>query len=345
MKITRNKFQNISRHFKDKHILVVGDLILDHYIYGSSERISPEAPVPVVWAKKEEFLCGGAANVGLNLIALGAKVSLCGVLGQDHSGKVLESIISKKGIHTSLILKDNNRPTTIKTRIIAQHQQVVRLDWESKEELPAEDNRKILNVINSNFNKFDAVIIEDYGKGVINPILVSEIGELAQKNNTIVTVDPKEEHFSYYKNMTSMTPNLKEAQTVAGIKIKNKEHIPALGLTILERLNLKSLLITLGEDGMMLFYKDKYYHIPTQAYEVYDVTGAGDTVISVFTLSLSAGASYLEAAIISNFAASIVVGKLGAATTKIEELWQRIEKKSNEDLIIKVGDLGLVKGF
>lgn len=327
MKLDKNKLKQAIARFKNKNVLVVGDLVLDHYIFGKVDRISPEAPVPVVWANRENFVCGGAANVGLNLVSLGAKVSLCGVLGKDHFGKVLFSLIEKSGIRSNLIVNAKNRPTTLKTRIIAQHQQIVRLDWESVEFLTYETSRLMFEKISKNIDKFDAIIIEDYGKGVINPNLVGDLVKLCTRKKKIVTVDPKEEHLDYYKNVTSLTPNLKEAQAAANMKIRSKDEISLLGKAIMQRLNPKSLLITLGEDGMILFADSSYYHIPTTALEVFDVTGAGDTVISAFTLALACGASFYNAALISNFAAGIVVEKLGAATTNTKELLQRINAK------------------
>lgn len=327
MKIDKNKLRRIIAKFRSKRILVVGDLLLDHYIFGKVERISPEAPVPVVWANRENFVCGGAANVGLNLVALGAKSNLCGVLGKDHFGKVLFSLIRKGGISSNLIVCEKNRPTTLKTRIIAQHQQMVRLDWESVEFLSPQSSKSLLNKINKHINAFDAVIIEDYGKGVINPDLVGELVDLCRRKKKIITVDPKEEHIDYYHNVTALTPNLKEAQNAAGTKIRSKTEIPLLGETIMEKLKPKSLLITLGEDGMMLFADSRHYHIPTTALEVFDVTGAGDTVIAAFTLALSCGASFYDAALIANYAAGIVVEKLGAATTSPKELLERINAR------------------
>ncbi|MCK4912724.1 MAG: D-glycero-beta-D-manno-heptose-7-phosphate kinase [Candidatus Omnitrophica bacterium] len=316
----KKKLNNIVSRFKNKRILVVGDLILDHHIVGSVDRVSPEAPVPVVWANQENFVPGGAANVGLNLSAMGAKVSLCGVVGRDHFGKTLLSHIGQYGICTKLIVKDSKRPTTLKTRIMAHHQQIVRVDWESLEFLSESTNKSVFNKIKKNLDNFDALIVEDYGKGVINPSLLEELIDLCRKKNMIITVDPKEEHFDYYENVTVLTPNLKEAQAAAGTKIRSKSQIPFLGKIIMKRLNPKALLITLGEDGMMLFFGESCHHIPTAALEIFDVSGAGDTVISVFTLALTAGATYKEAAIIANFAAGVVVGKLGAATLTKKEL-------------------------
>jgi D-beta-D-heptose 7-phosphate kinase/D-beta-D-heptose 1-phosphate adenosyltransferase len=327
LRVEAKRLERIINRFRGKHILVVGDLILDHYIFGEAERISPEAPVPVLWANQEKFLGGGAVNVALNLIDLGAQVSLCGVVGDDHFGKVLLGIIKEKGIDTNLIIKDKTRPTTIKTRVVAFHQQVVRVDWESKQFLSLEITKKVLGKIRRVLPRLEGVIIEDYGKGVVNPSLVEELVNLGKKNKKIITVDPKEEHFDYYQNVTALTPNLKEAQIAANISIKSKEEMNLLGELIMEKLRPKALLITLGEEGMRLFLGEgKVYRIPTYALEVYDVTGAGDTVIAVFTLSLLAGASFLEAAVICNLAAGIVVGKLGAATVGKRELISRIRK-------------------
>jgi D-glycero-beta-D-manno-heptose-7-phosphate kinase len=320
------RLKTIVSRFNRKKILVIGDLILDHHIFGTVDRISPEAPVPVVWANKESFACGGAANVGVNLRALGARVSLCAVCGKDHFGQQLLKYIKKSDIETNLIVTDSIRPTTLKTRIMANHQQIVRVDWESQEQLTLANNKLILNKIKKNINDFDAVIIEDYGKGVVNPGLVGEVVELCKRKKKIITVDPKEEHFDYYENVTALTPNLKEAQAAVNMKIKSKSEISLLGKMLMERLNPQMLLLTLGEDGMMLFYGDTYHHIPTAALEVFDVTGAGDTVISAFTLALASGAKPKEAAIIANFAAGIVVGKLGAATVVKKELYNIIDE-------------------
>lgn len=329
MKIDKKRLKSIISRFGKKNILVIGDLILDHHIFGKVDRISPEAPVPVVWARRESFTCGGAANVGLNLRSFGSRVSLSGVIGKDHFGKTLFAQIKGKNIGTDLIVKDGKRPTTLKTRIMAHHQQVVRVDWESVEFLASAVNKAIISKIKNKIDDYDAVIIEDYGKGVINPSLVKELVALCQKKKKIITVDPKEEHFDYYENVTALTPNLNEAQAAVNVKIRKKKDLEFLGRILMKKLNLKALLVTLGEDGMILFSGSTTKHIPTQAHEVFDVTGAGDTVIAVFTLALSCGATYKEAAVISNFAAGIVVGKLGAATTDKKEIFEKIDEYSS----------------
>jgi D-beta-D-heptose 7-phosphate kinase/D-beta-D-heptose 1-phosphate adenosyltransferase len=329
MKIKKENLKKIISKFAHQRILVVGDLILDRHVFGQVNRISPEAPVPVVWAKSENFKAGGAANVGMNLIDLGAQVTLCGLTGTDSFGQRLRSLLNKKKLATNFIFKDKNRRTTLKTRIIAHHQQVVRLDWESNDNFPEKITKNIINKLKNNFTKFDAVIVEDYGKGVINPLLIKALISLCEKKHKIITVDPKEDHFQYYRGVTTLTPNLNEAQIATGMKARNKNEIKDIGKKLLNKLKPKSILLTLGEDGMMLFEKKKIKHIPTAALEVYDVTGAGDTVISLFTLALASGATSFEAAQIANLGAGSVVGQLGAATINKKELIKIINEKRN----------------
>ena len=297
---------------------------MDHYIFGDVERISPEAPVPIVWAHREKYLGGGTANVGSNIVDLSAQASLCGVVGDDYFGKVLLSLVKEKGIETNLVIKDKKRPTTLKTRIMAQHQQVIRLDWESREEMSLDMCGRIMKKIKKEIDNFDAVIIEDYGKGMVNPYLVEELVKLCKSKNKIVTVDPKEEHFDYYEGVTALTPNLKEAEYAAGFRVKKSSDIEILGGIIMDRIKPQALIVTMGEEGMRVFLDKGLYSIPTTALEVFDVTGAGDTVIAVFTLALTGRASFLNAAILANFAAGIVVGKLGASTTSQDELSETI---------------------
>ncbi len=333
--------RKIIRNFNKAKILVIGDLILDEYIWGSVERISPEAPVPVLWANKRTFVPGGTANVANNIRSLGAKVSLLGVTGDDANSKILFAELKKRKINTQGIFIERKRHTTVKTRILAGHQQVVRVDWEHTHDLPEELNAKILRYIEKNISSFDAVIIEDYGKGVINVELLGKLVSLAKAHKKIITVDPKEENFQYYHGVTAITPNRKELENaIRNLKIKDNSNrfkintdrlftdkdIDSAARQIAEYLNLDSILVTLGEQGMKLLEKNgRLTHIPTVAQEVFDVSGAGDTVISSFTLALCAGASKLEAAHIANFAAGIVVGKLGTAVTNSRELLERIK--------------------
>ncbi len=332
--------KEIVQRFDKAKILVLGDIILDEYIWGTVDRISPEAPVPVVWAKNRTFVPGGAANVAYNIRAFDGAVCLAGVVGGDKNAQSLFSELKKRKIGLEGIFTVPERCTTVKTRIIAGHQQVVRLDWEHAESLPRQINRKILGFLRKNIRSFDAVIIEDYGKGVINKELVSEAVSLVHAAGKYITVDPKEEHFQFYRGATSITPNSRELENaIKNLKIKDTTNefklneyrlfsdrdIDQAAEHIMKYLHLDSILVTLGENGMRLFEKNgRKTHIPTVAQEVFDVSGAGDTVISAFTLGICSGADKLEASHIANFAAGIVVGKVGTAVTTRKELIERM---------------------
>ncbi|MFC1657948.1 D-glycero-beta-D-manno-heptose-7-phosphate kinase [Candidatus Omnitrophota bacterium] len=333
--------KKIINKFPKARILVLGDLILDEYIWGDVQRISPEAPVPVVWAKRHSYVLGGAANVANNIKSLGADVCICGVAGRDKNTDNLLAELRKQGITRKGILLVDKRHTTVKTRIIAGHQQVVRLDWEHTDSFSQSINTRLFEFVKRNISSFDAVIIEDYGKGVINPWLAKRVIGLAKQKRRIVVVDPKEEHFHYYSGTTSITPNRKEAESaVRNLKIQDTtstfrintdklmtdKDLRRAGRELLSYLKLDSLLITLGEEGMYLFEGSRITHIPTQAQEVFDVSGAGDTVVASFTLSLACGGRKLEAAHIANFAAGIVVSKVGTAAISRKELLERIKK-------------------
>jgi rfaE bifunctional protein kinase chain/domain len=330
----------IIQRFSKANILVVGDLILDEYIWGAVDRISPEAPVPVVWANKRTYVPGGAANVANNIRSLDGKVVLVGVTGKDKNKEILLSELKKRRIISDGIFVEPKRHTTLKTRIIAGHQQIVRVDWEDTDSLSEGLNQKIINFIKNKIKQIDAIVIEDYGKGVINMHLLEELTSLARSHNKIITVDPKEDHFQYYRQATSITPNRKELENaIRNLKVKDttnrfklssdrlftEKDIDLAAREIMKYLDLESLLVTLGEQGMRIFEKSGHVtHIPTVAQEVFDVSGAGDTVIGAFTLALCAGATLLEAAHIANFAAGIVVGKIGTAVTTRRELLERI---------------------
>lgn len=320
------RIDKIISKFKDVKILIVGDIILDEFIWGDTSRISPEAPVPVVLVERESLMPGGAANVASNICALGAKAYLVGAIGRDEHGRRLEKILKEKGVDLEGVISDAERPTTLKTRVVARHQQIVRIDREKISHLSEPINKEIIDYVREKIKEVDGVIIEDYGKGVITPRLLKEIVPLAKRHNKVITVDPKEEHISYYKGATAITPNRKEAEAMGGIKAKDDESLNRLGRALLRRLKLKAAVITLGEHGMRVFERGgKITHIPTVAQEVFDVSGAGDTVIAAFTVSLGAGAKMIEAAHISNFAGGIVVGKVGVATTSQAELKSRIK--------------------
>ncbi len=309
-------------------VLVIGDLILDEFIWGDVERISPEAPVPVVWVKSESFMPGGASNVASNLQALGATPFLCGIIGKDERGKLLAGELQKRGMDTNGLIVDGARPTTMKTRIVAHHQQVVRVDREKTSEISGNVLDQILAYIRKQMQKIDALLIEDYGKGVVSARLIQEVVSMAKARKKIITVDPKEDHFDYYQGVTVITPNHHEAGNAVGIKVNGDESLRRVGRELLKLLRCDSVLVTLGENGMCLFEtKGKVTHIPTVAQEVFDVSGAGDTVIAALTAALSVGATMEEAARLANFAAGIVVGKVGVAVATRDELIERIVEK------------------
>jgi D-beta-D-heptose 7-phosphate kinase/D-beta-D-heptose 1-phosphate adenosyltransferase len=329
-----DKLLKILPNFKKARILVIGDLILDEFIWGSVDRISPEAPVPVVRVKSQSFMPGGASNVANNIKALGAEVYMVGVAGSDLYGDILKQQLRDRGINTDGLVTDGSRQTTLKTRVIAHSQQVVRIDKEDNYHVAGDTLKKISNYILTNISKVDAIIIEDYGKGVITPKLLNNVLKAARKEKKIITIDPKEQHLAYYKKATAITPNKYELEKAAHVKIEDSASLKLAAAKLLKRLQLDSILVTLGEDGMCLFERSgKITKIPTMAQEVYDVSGAGDTVISTFTLALASSANLKQAAFMSNCAAGVVVGKVGVAVCSADELRNKIimqTKKGNK---------------
>ena len=331
------KYAAILSQFSKCHILVVGDLILDQYIKGTVDRISPEAPVPILLQKEVFYTPGGAANVANNLGSLGAKVTVVGRIGPDSEGELLKKALEDRKIRTTGIMVDNRVETILKTRIVAHQQQMVRIDRERV--VDDSDGRfyddKVAPYIHKNFNSFDGVIISDYGKGIVQSPLVDDLTALAQKAGIPIVVDPKVEHLKFYGHVTSITPNRKEAENalkslepdtrktfgISATRLDSLDAVRKIGSGLLSYLGIDSLLITLGEDGMCLFEEGREpVHIPTRARDVFDVSGAGDTVISVFTLAMAAGAKKKEAADIANHAAGIVVAKIGTAAVTLDEL-------------------------
>lgn len=310
--------------FNEVRIFVIGDVMLDIFMYGKVNRISPEAPVPVVNITHEKKVPGGAANVALNLRELGVDTTLIGLVGSDEEGRFLENYLHNNKI--KIFLLNDGRPTTVKTRIIAGGQQVVRVDREVSHKLSDKKEAKIIDFLEKNVDVFDGIIISDYAKGMITKKLIKKIVELCKKYNKIVTVDPKIENFFYYKEVTTLTPNNKEASSATGINIKDDRSLIKCGNFILKKLGAKSLIITRGEKGMTIFENGQVEHLPTVAKEVFDVTGAGDTVISVVSTMLALNASLRESAILSNIAAGIVVGKIGTATVNIDELKKGVKE-------------------
>ncbi len=319
--LTLARVQRILGRFRHASIMVVGDLILDEFIWGQVSRISPEAPVPVVDVRSKTLMPGGAANVSVNIHALGARVLSVGIVGADREGETLTSIMGSKGMEVSGLVVDPSQPTTLKTRIIAHSQQVVRVDHEGTHRISSQARKRMVEVVHSQLGACQAVIIEDYAKGVIDGPMVGEITALARRHGKPVFVDPKKGHILDYTGVTMMTPNLAEARSAAGIDTDEKMDVEKLGQILMRKWALPSLLITLGEDGMMLFEKGRPPHlIPTVAREIFDVSGAGDTVIGSLTTAFVSGATMREAAVIANHAAGIVVGKLGTASTDCAEI-------------------------
>lgn len=317
---TANVMGYIDR-FGGTGVLVVGDVMVDEFLWGKVERISPEAPVPVVEVQREVLLLGGAANVVNNIRALGGAVFLAGVMGKDAMGSHLMDELKKIDVATDGIVTLSDRPTTVKTRVIAHHQQIVRFDREKRAKIDEKTTDRIIRYAESLGKNIRAIVISDYGKGVINKRLVSGLVDYAKEKDLIVSVDPKVENFSIYKGVTVITPNHYEAGSGIGHKIVDEESLLVTGKLILSKLGCENVIITQGEDGMTLFNKKgDIVHIPTVAKDVFDVTGAGDTVISTLTLAVAAGASMRDAAVISNYAAGIVVGKVGTAVVTAGEL-------------------------
>ena len=309
------------RNFRNKRIIVLGDLMLDRFIWGSVSRISPEAPVPVVEIRKESTCLGGAANVASNIRSLGGMPVPLGILGDDFEGKRLREEFKAIGSPIGGLVVDKNRPTSIKTRIIAHHQQVCRTDREDRSAIPAALQARVAEKFRAALSSSDAVIVSDYAKGLISPPLLKRTLPLAKSARKVVCVDPKITDFAVYKPATVITPNTLEAERASGIAVSNTADLIRAGKKILRESGIEHLLVTRGEEGMALFVRGSGVTcIPTVAQEVFDVTGAGDTVISTLALSLVAGLTILQSAVLSNIAAGIVVGKLGTASATPDEL-------------------------
>ncbi|MCP4404416.1 MAG: D-glycero-beta-D-manno-heptose-7-phosphate kinase [bacterium] len=323
--------------FHDTAVLVIGDVMIDEYIWGKVSRISPEAPVPILDMVSESQRLGGSANVLNNIHSLGGKPHLCSVIGNDTTGKRLKESLQGIGVNTDTLIVDSTRPTTRKTRLIAHHQQVARLDRESREDIRWEDTQHIIEMTTRMLPEIDGIIIEDYGKGVVTGELVREVVALATQQDKIVAVDPKTSHFDRYSGVSVITPNHHEAGASLHITLDNHERLLLAGKQLLEKLQSDYVLITRGEEGMSLFEQQSRMvtHVPTMAQEVYDVTGAGDTVIAALTLGLASGGNPADAVLLSNAAAGVVVGKVGTATSNLEELQTVLQKMNARDLHIR----------
>lgn len=309
-------------------VLVIGDVMLDHYLRGRVVRISPEAPVPIVEMAEESYMPGGAANVARNLTALGAQAELFGVIGPDTAGRQLKKLLQEQKVECTGLVLSNDRPTSMKTRIIAHQQQVVRVDREKRDPVAPRTVRRLLKSIRRRLNQADALIVGDYGKGTVTQELLDELRQECSRRGIWLSFDPKPVHQLDLSHLSLITPNRKEAFELAERSDGSRGDNPLKDQSLLEvsklllhRLQPALLLITLGEQGMLLCQRGHDpFHIPTTAQEVFDVSGAGDTVIASFTLAIAAGSSPIEAAVFSNHAAGIVVGKKGTATADPDEL-------------------------
>jgi D-glycero-beta-D-manno-heptose-7-phosphate kinase len=313
----KKRLAGIVSGFSRSAIMVVGDSMLDEYIWGDVRRISPEAPVPVVNVESRSYRLGGAANVVRNLSSLGVKAHLVSLCGDDDIGLTLKAELRRAGCSTDGVVSAGARATTVKTRIMARHQQIVRVDSETVSELTKEETELLWEKFRLGLQSVGGVIISDYAKGVISPALTAKMISACKRRGVFVAIDPKERHFSLYKGVTVMTPNLKEAYAVLSIPYGpcTDDEIRRLGWAIVKKLDLPSLLITLSERGLALFERDlrRFTHLPTVAQNVFDVTGAGDTVISVYSTAVLSKAKPLEAAFLANHAAGLTVAELGTA--------------------------------
>lgn len=321
---------------KKPNILVIGDLMIDHYLWGSCDRISPEAPVQVVNVKKESSVLGGAGNVINNLFTLGATVDVISVIGDDNVANELKSLLEKIKISTSNLIVENNRKTSKKSRLIASQQQVLRYDMESIDDINEESHKKIISNLEKNIKKYSSIILSDYGKGVLTTKLTQDIINIANKNSVKVLVDPKGKDYSKYKGSYTLTPNKKEAQEATNIDIKDENALINALKNLKEKCDLEVSLITLSEQGIAIFDENLTIK-PTVAREVYDVTGAGDTVIASIAFALGNDLNINEAVSFANLAAGVVVGKLGSATTTLDEIYEYESSlhKSNSNSHIK----------
>lgn len=323
--MNRAKLERYLGRFSRSRVLVLGDVMVDEYVWGTVSRISPEAPVPVVAVRSESVRVGGAANVASNIAALGGDVRIVGVVGNDTAAERLSHELELAGVKADGLIVDGSRPTTVKSRVVAGSQHVVRFDRESDAPLDRRIRARVLQRVRDELPQADALLVSDYAKGLVSPGLMRQVLTLAGHLGKIVAVDPKVQHLSLFRGVTVVAPNHHEAAAAARILVRKDADLLRVGRLLLRRLRSRAVLITRGEQGMSLFETGKpVAHIPTFAREVYDVTGAGDTVMAALSLALATGAGMQEAAILANYAAGVVVGKRGTATVSRTELAQAL---------------------
>ncbi len=323
-----NYYEKLVSNLTKGKVLVVGDLMLDTYLIGDSSRISPEAPVPVVKIEETKQVLGGAGNVARSIVALGGKVSIFGTVGEDKAAQEMKDIFDEHNIQ-SYLCAIPNRPTTIKTRVLARGQQMLRMDMETSEPLSKDESKKVCDLLATTLEDFEVVIVSDYAKGVVTQDVVDFLLTFRNKEGRQLKIfaDPKPDNKHLYKNTFLLTPNLKETAELLNKNLDTIEKVEEFAPLLLKELNINYLLSTLGAHGMALFAENEpIWHIPTKAKQVFDVTGAGDTVIATLALAISSGISVLDACVLANYAAGIVVGKVGSATANPEEMLVAIKK-------------------
>lgn len=331
-KFDMNRLVEALGHFSQARILVLGDVMLDRFIWGRVERISPEAPVPVVDVESETYMLGGAANVVHNLIALGAQAIICGTVGDDEDGRQVTALLEDLEVPTAGMVICEDRPTTVKTRVVAHSQQMVRVDRENRKPAKPENVDALCGFLDANFPAVDALIISDYAKGVISRPLMEHLKKIATANNKRWVVDPKVVNMPLYAGATIVTPNHLEAAAAAGIVTDTPDYVDLAGAKLLKDFAFQAVLITQGERGMTVFTGpegSQKTHIPTTARRVFDVTGAGDTVISTLTLGMVAGLDFAEAALLANFAAGVVVGEVGTSAVTAGRLVHAVREEAH----------------
>ena len=338
----RKDIESLFRRVAEVKALVIGDLMLDEYLWGRAERISPEAPVQVVDVVREDLRLGGAGNVVNNLVALGCRVTVCSVIGGDDNGTVLQHVFTGKGVDVSGVFEDPRRMTSKKTRVLASHQQIVRIDREIKEPVSGEYEARITEFLRTRGKEFDVILVSDYQKGVLTDNVLATIAAIGHDLGIPVVVDPKGRDFTKYRGVSILTPNRKEAETATGVAINDDEGLRLAAATLLGQADLAALLVTRSEQGMSLFLADgTHVHIPTVAREVFDVTGAGDTVLAVLGAVVACGVGFAEAARLANVAAGIAVGKVGTSTVSPAEIIGEVGR-GHADSDVKIKNLDVL---
>ncbi|MGH7770713.1 MAG: D-glycero-beta-D-manno-heptose-7-phosphate kinase [Candidatus Binatia bacterium] len=326
--LLKKRLLTLLSRFRRCHLLVVGDLILDRFIWGDVERISPEAPVPVLRVISESFRPGGAANVVHNIRTLGGRVTVCGVVGRDETGKRLVQTLREIGVSPAGVFLEANFQTTQKSRIIARprHQQIVRLDRENHGEIRSRALKGVRQFVERQVTRCDGIVISDYGKGVIHPELLELVADLIERKNLLCVEDPKKENFARYRNATLLTPNKEEASQASGIEIRDEISLREAGRRLVHMWQAKAVLITRGPEGMSLFRPGREVkHFSTEPHELFDVTGAGDTVVAASSLALASGSTYEEAAVLANLAAGLVGDEVGTVAVPFQKLKRAVQ--------------------